>query len=170
MLWLFFGGFLVPITIIMLIYSLIFCKTRTRFGSFSTQNNTENEINFVQSSSIGIFIHRLVKTEIKLAKQIILVVLFFCFTWLPYATIVIYAEFGLNIEDYITPYTSSIPLLLSKLSVISSPLVFTLSDSKLLCRRQNHEYRQAILIFLAKTKSSDGCLGMRRKYNPTKIK
>ena len=162
MFWLFFGGFLIPIMIIVFIYSLIFCKMRTRYGSFSQIINSENESNFVQSNSQGTIVQRQVRTEIKLAKQIILVVLFFCITWLPYATLVIYAQFGVNIEDYLTPYTSSIPLLLSKLSVISTPIVFTLSDSNLLFGGQNHKHaiRKAILISLAT--SSNESLGSRR--------
>lgn len=74
----------------------------------------------------SIFYSNLVKTKFRLAKHIITVVLLFCLTWLPYSTLVVYSQFGENVTYYITPYTCSATLLLLKLSVICSPLVFTL--------------------------------------------
>lgn len=70
----------------------------------SRQKNSEvfisNQVRFQNSIS---------SRENKLAKSICLVFIAFVFSWLPYALVTILAQFGSNIQNYITPYTTSLP-------------------------------------------------------------
>lgn len=75
----------------------------------------------------------LLKREIKVIRSVILCVAFFCITWFPYGIMVLYAQFGSNIEDYITPLSASLPALFAKTSAIYNPIVYTLSNKG--CRK-----------------------------------
>jgi hypothetical protein len=72
------------------------------------------------------------KRQFRVLKTILLNICFFCIAWLPYAIMVTYSQYGSNIEDYINPYTSSLPALFSKLSSIYNPFIYTLNNPE--CR------------------------------------
>ena len=55
----------------------------------------------------------------------------FCIAWFPYAIVTLLAQFGTNIQRYITPYTTAIPSLFAKLSSVYNPLIFILTNKKL---------------------------------------
>lgn len=71
------------------------------------------------------FAHR----EAKVAKTILLIVTMFCLSWSPYVIVTIVAQFGANIEDYITPYTAALPALFAKSSSIFNPIIYTLTNN-----------------------------------------
>ena len=73
-----------------------------------------------------------IKREMKVAKIILMKVFLFCLAWTPYVFVTLIAQFGTNIEYYITPYTTSIPAVFSKTSVIFNALIFTLTQKQ--CR------------------------------------
>lgn len=181
MLSLFFGGFFIPMTIILFFYSRILVHIHSRLNElsqFKSQENsnspgntldnksaskklvieeeeeekeklkqsTNNEQVVIESKKTGyqsmdcsqalttksIYCARLVRSELKLTKCIFLSVFFFCITWLPYAIMALYLQFSRDRDSgrFVTPYISSMPILLSKTSAILNPLIFTLNDPK----------------------------------------
>jgi hypothetical protein len=68
--------------------------------------------------------------EMKVAKVILMKVFLFCLAWTPYVFVTLLAQFSTNIEYYITPYTTSIPAVFSKTSVIFNALIFTLTQKQ----------------------------------------
>lgn len=74
---------------------------------------------------------RIINKQVKLLKAIIVIILMFCIAWFPYAIVTLLAQFGTNIQRYITPYTTAIPSLFAKLSSVYNPLIFILTNKKL---------------------------------------
>ena len=74
-------------------------------------------------SNIG---RKLAKREHRVTKTVILCISLFCISWMPYIMIIIVAQFGYNIENYITPLFSFLPALFAKSSAIFNPLIYTL--------------------------------------------
>lgn len=72
----------------------------------------------------------LIKREFRVTKMIMICVGAFCVTWFPYVIVVLIAQFGSNIKEYVTPLSASLPALFSKLSVILNPLLYTLTSKK----------------------------------------
>lgn len=68
----------------------------------------------------------IVKREFQATKSVAICVGFFCLAWLPNAIIVLIAQLGIDIENYVTPLTASLPAILSKTSTIFNPLIYTL--------------------------------------------
>lgn len=68
------------------------------------------------------------KRQYRVLKTIFMNIIFFCIAWTPYAIIVCLAQYGSNIEEYINPYTTSLPALLSKTSSIYNPILYTLNN------------------------------------------
>lgn len=73
-----------------------------------------------------------VKREERVVKTISFCILMFFLTWLPYAIVTGWSQYGDNIEKYITPYTTAIPAIFAKLSHISNPIIYTLLNKN--CR------------------------------------
>lgn len=72
----------------------------------------------------------IVKREFEATKSVAMCVGFFFLAWFPNALIVVISQFGVNIEDYVTPLTASMPPILAKTSTIFNPLVYTLMNSE----------------------------------------
>lgn len=72
----------------------------------------------------------LLRREMKAAKKSLITIVLFCLAWLPYALITIMAQFGTNIENYINPYTTSLPAIFAKFSSFYNPLIYTLSNNE----------------------------------------
>ena len=73
------------------------------------------------------FNNSLTLRENKLARSISLILLCFCLAWMPYAAITLLSQFGSHSERYITPWTTSIPSLLAKLSSVYNPIIYFLT-------------------------------------------
>jgi r-opsin len=72
------------------------------------------------------------KRQFRVIKTILLNIIFFCVSWTPYCILVIIAQYGSNIEEYVNPYTTSIPALVAKVSSIYNPILYTLNNQE--CR------------------------------------
>ncbi|CAF0761644.1 unnamed protein product [Brachionus calyciflorus] len=83
----------------------------------------QNTINLDLSRNYFYLFHR----EKRVLKRIILNVTFFCIAWLPYAIMALAAQFGNDIENYITPLTTSVPAVIAKVSSIYNPILYTLT-------------------------------------------
>ena len=68
------------------------------------------------------------KREIKLVKIIRLNVFFFCVAWLPYAFVTLYAQYGPKMIYFITPWTTSIPAVMAKLSSVYNPIIYVVTS------------------------------------------
>lgn len=66
------------------------------------------------------------KRELLVTKAVITFIAIFLLSWMPYIMIVIVAQIGINIENYVTPLTVSLPCLFAKSSTILNPLIYTL--------------------------------------------
>lgn len=66
------------------------------------------------------------KREFLVTKAVITFIAIFLLSWIPYIMIVIVAQIGINIENYVTPFTVSLPCLFAKSSTILNPLIYTL--------------------------------------------
>ena len=74
----------------------------------------------------------LLEREVRVAKMVLIRVLLFCLAWTPYVIVILLTQFGSNIEEYITPITTSLPSLFAKSSTIFNALVYTLNQKE--CR------------------------------------
>ncbi len=92
--------------------------------NITTTNLNSNDLANVQFS--------FKKRQLKVLRTILLHISFFCIAWVPYATIALLAQFGNNIENYITPYTTSLPGILAKTSSIYNPILYTLNNRECL--------------------------------------
>ena len=68
------------------------------------------------------------KREIKLVKTLCLNVFFYCVAWLPYAFVTMYAQYGPNMVYYITPWSTSIPAIMAKLSSVYNPIIYVMTS------------------------------------------
>ena len=97
-----------------------------------SDNIRRRNITFIDSLIVTMNFNRtnngnnMVKREYQVTKSVILCISLFCISWLPYMMIIIVAQFGNNIENYITPLTASLPDLFAKSSAIFNPLIYTI--------------------------------------------
>ena len=97
-----------------------------------SDNIRRRNINFIDTLIVKIIFNRsnngnnMEKREHQVTKTVILCISLFCISWMPYIMIIIVAQFGNNIENYITPLTASLPALFAKSSTIFNPLIYTL--------------------------------------------
>ena len=95
----------------------------------SAKNKPRQKNSEVFISNQARFQNSISSRENKLAKSICLVFIAFVFSWLPYALITILAQFGSNIQNYITPYTTSLPALFAKFSSVYNPVLYVLTNN-----------------------------------------
>ena len=157
----FFGGLILPLFIKIVFYIQIwyvlksnefFINYTLKLAIKSNENvyeTTKNEIKlneissrnenvkFIKKSIVADLNQqnqtKIIRNEIKLLKSIILIIVMFCFAWFPYAIITLLAQYGSNIEYYITPFTTSLPSLFAKLSSVYNPVIFLFGNKK--CRK-----------------------------------
>lgn len=117
--------------------------------NFSTRHSTiaytarspmnEKKIVYLHKSEAKLYVpetfkkQQIIKNEIKIAKLLCMMVSTFSIAWLPYALLVLYAQFGTNIEYFVNPYSTNLPSLIAKTSSIYYPIIFISSDRR--CRR-----------------------------------
>lgn len=75
-------------------------------------------------------ISSLVRREFKVTKTVVIFISAFCFAWLPYITIIVAAQFGLNVEDYFSPLVANLPSIFVKCSTVFNPLIYTMMNPK----------------------------------------
>jgi hypothetical protein len=140
MIFLILTGFIFPLMLQALFYTLTYKaldekKIEIRKHLALMENNIKSSIK--NSKAI---IHdapksydSIINQEYKLTKTIWICVLFFCISWVPYTVITLIAQFGYNIENYVTSYTTSIPALFAKTSSVYNPLIFIYKNKE--CRK-----------------------------------
>ena len=79
------------------------------------------------------------RTEMKTARTVILAVLFYCISWVPYATIALIGIYG-NYQ-LLTPIVTAVPGILAKMSTIYNPLLYTFSHPR---------FRKKVMLLLFK--------------------
>ena len=124
------GGFLVPFLVILLFYFLTLKELNKRKREIK---DTEAIKSLVEDS--GTMSASKLKLERKQLKIVMIFLTIYCFTWIPYACMSVYAQFGLNIHYFITPYSILPPSLLTKAAFFYSPILFSLaySDARKWC-------------------------------------
>lgn len=106
--------------------------TKYKINFFSSKKNslkpTRNYSNSIANNSSKNHYRYLVKREKKVLKRIILNVTCFGLAWMPYVIMTFYAQFGNDIENYINPFTTSVPSIIAKISSIYNPILYTLTS------------------------------------------
>jgi hypothetical protein len=133
-----FGGFVVPSLVLFLFYALTLSelghqkKRKTLNNTLAcSPNETENlkqENENIKEGGVGVDEANVlsVKRDHAALKTILIHLSIFCLTWTPYACLTLYAQFGSNIHEYITPQTLVFPSLFAKASLIYSPILLIL--------------------------------------------
>lgn len=75
-------------------------------------------------------ISSLVRREFRVTKTVVIFISAFCFAWLPYITIIVAAQFGLDVEDYFSPLVANLPSIFVKCSTVFNPLIYTVMNPK----------------------------------------
>ena len=122
----FTAHFIIPVTVISASYYLIFQAVRKQRREFARMTRIfgEEQIQFrVQNQKTGM------KKELKTAKVSLIIILVFCISWFPYATIALIGVFG--DQTLVTRLGSGIPCLCAKFSTIINPLMYALLHPKL---------------------------------------
>ncbi len=114
------GGFLAPFTITIVFYVSTLRELRKRKDFLSDAQNGKCLLNSKESNTFSL------SHERNNLKIILIYLIIYCLTWTPYAIMSVYAQFGYDIHRLITPYTILPASLITKLSFIYSPIVFSL--------------------------------------------
>ena len=116
------GGFVFPLGIIVWCYMSIFTIviSQTRFFS-----KTSKELHAKALRGGG---KRSKRTEYKIAKSMLTVVILFCLSWSPYVILSCIGQFGQR--SLITPLASAIPGLLAKASTMYNPFVYIIGHPR----------------------------------------
>ena len=136
----FFGGFILPLLIIVFCYISIYITVRSHQKSFRDTNKMR-----IHKMSRQKMIHgsKQSKTkynqdiEHKTAKTALLAVLFYCIAWTPYAVVSLIGEFGHS--SSLTPLVSTIPCIFAKMSTLYNPFLYSLVHPR---------FRQKVLFLL----------------------
>lgn len=146
MMTLFVGGFLIPFMLLILFNLLILITLRAKNRSLLTRfiniDNVESRrevssklVEIRQSIAVNVSLTKLAEAllgrEIKATRMMLIFIGCYCLAWLPYAFIVLVANFGPE-DITITPLMASLPSLFAKTSSIFNALVYTLTNPK--CR------------------------------------
>lgn len=137
---LFIFVFFIPLSIIAGCYLAIFRAIR----------KTRREVRQLNSSET----HKVlecIKTEWKMAKVALLVILLFVISWLPYSVVALTATAGY--AYLLTPYMNSIPAVIAKASAIHNPIIYAITHPK---------YRLAIVRYVPLFRPIL-CVGMNKR-------
>jgi hypothetical protein len=130
-----FGGFVVPALVLFLFYALTLSelgekKKRKILGTPETEHLSKHQhedIKKEEGEEGGVDDDDdVLKRDHAALKTNLIHLSIFCLTWTPYATLTLYAQFGSNIHEYITPQTLVFPSLFAKASLIYSPILLIL--------------------------------------------
>ncbi|XP_053367587.1 opsin 4b [Clarias gariepinus] len=114
--------FFIPLFIIMYCYFCIFRairNTTSAVGKISEEGG-------ITKDSIKKF-HRL-KSEWKMAKVALIVILLYVISWSPYSCVALTAFAGY--ADMLTPYMNSVPAVIAKASAIHNPIIYAITHPK----------------------------------------
>lgn len=114
---LFMFVFFIPLSIIAACYLVIFRAIR----------KTRREVRQLDSGETPKALE-CIKTEWKMAKVALLVILLFVISWSPYSVVALTATAGY--AHVITPYMNSIPAVIAKASAIHNPIIYAITHPK----------------------------------------
>ena len=116
----FLGGFCVPLLVIIVCYSIIFCTVHKHEHMLQVQT-LRNNPTFRGK-------HKNFKSEMKVARVSLIAVSLYCLAWVPYAVVSLIGVSGHT--SLITPLVSVLPAVFAKVSVIYNPLVYAICTKR----------------------------------------
>jgi r-opsin len=124
------GGLLIPLFLIIFFYIRIwFLLKSNKLLSNELYSNKNENYKIPNSESILSFNSKrkdiIIRRQKKYLKNVILLIILFCFAWFPYGILLILAQLGYY--NLVNAYTTNIPVLLAKLSSVYNPIVFIFS-------------------------------------------
>ncbi len=118
------GGFLAPFTITIVFYASTLRELRKRNDALN--RDKQNGKCLLDDSKENSNTFHFLSRERNNLKIILIYLIIYCLTWTPYAIMSVYAQFGYDIHRIITPYTILPASLITKLSFVYSPIVFSI--------------------------------------------
>jgi r-opsin len=162
-------GFLLPVLMMTIFYTLIFVHIRSHVTTMRADLNRSTIIRFSRQvkpikiidkqsdpSRTRVSYRKQLTNELKVMRSSIVMVAIFCIGWLPYAVIVLVAQFSPNRSAYVTPRTAIIPTLFAKLSSVLNPIVYGLTN------REMSKYAKSLFSRKRQAKASTVLLGYVR--------
>jgi phage shock protein PspC (stress-responsive transcriptional regulator) len=134
-------GFVLPLFVIIICYILILVYVKKnssklnghihRSSSTKRTLKVNDRLTFATSDNKRYKgLSKNFEVEIKIAKTSFLVIIVFCFVWIPYVLIALIGQFSTNRHIYVTPFTALFPSLLAKSSSVLNPIVYVLTTQK----------------------------------------
>jgi len=132
------GGFVIPLLVIIIFYSwtkLLLSRKSTFLVGFymkDQKNKTTKRAILIKDTQLSRK-HKpysILAVNLRVLKMILLNITLFFIAWLPYTLVTLYGQFGNDIENYVTPFTTSLPGLFAKLSSIYNPILYVLTNKK----------------------------------------
>ncbi|XP_017571373.1 melanopsin-A [Pygocentrus nattereri] len=117
---LFIFVFFIPLIVIIYCYFFIFRAIRTT-------NQDVEKINGNNTRDTIKRFHRL-RSEWKMAKVALIVILLYVISWSPYSSVALTAFAGY--ADMLTPYMNSVPAVIAKASAIHNPIIYAITHPK----------------------------------------
>ena len=140
-------GFIVPYFTIILFYTLLIRQLNPNC------HDQKFAIEFRHSSR-----GRQFRNDIAAAKSALVIIGAFLIAWSPYALVATYAQFGSNIQQYITPFVASLPALFAKVSSMFNPALYILT------RKECRLFYQHLIFELFKSRHAK-----KKKYSETEL-
>lgn len=119
-LFLYIFGFVIPLTVIILCYTMILKAVNVHENEMK---KTAKKLNAEMRSN-----QDKTRMEIRVAKIAIAILVLYLLSWTPYALVALVGQFGDAM--FVTPLWSEIPVMFAKTSAIYNPMVYALSHPK----------------------------------------
>jgi hypothetical protein len=117
----FFG---IPLLCITICYLLIFLTVKKHERMYFSVRTGINEESFRRTRRS----RKRERNELKTAKSGMILILVFCFSWMPYSILSLIALFGNN--SWISPIIVTIPVILAKVSTILNPVLYAFVNKR----------------------------------------
>ncbi|XP_062269657.1 melanopsin-A-like [Platichthys flesus] len=145
--------FFIPLSIIIFCYFCIFRAIRHTTRAIE-------KINGVGNRDSAKRLHKM-KTEWKMAKIALIVILLFVISWAPYSCVALTAFAGY--ADMLTPYMNSVPAVIAKASAIHNPIIYAITHPKYRSALGRYiPYLGALLCITGRDRLSSSFLSTRR--------
>lgn len=112
-------GFFVPYLLILILYILI-------VRELNPYTNKEKYTLEFQKSFRG----KQLRRDVAATKAGLFIIISFLVSWLPYAVVCTYAQFGVNIQQFIQPHSTTIAAIFAKSFSILNPGLYTLTNKQ----------------------------------------
>ena len=119
----FIVGFIVPLSLIMYCYIYIIAFVR------DSERHLADTSEMMEARLWKGARKMCRRTELRIARTVILTVIFFCVSWLPYSAVALIGQFG--DLTLVTPVTSAIPGIMAKMSTMYNPVIYSFSHPRI---------------------------------------